>query len=118
MRTAQPPTPILASIAALAASADAWIVDIWGVMHNGARAFSPAVAACRRFRVGGGTVVLVSNSPRPCASVAAQIDGLGVPADAYDGIVSSGDVTRTTMSPVISEERLVSALAVAAHSLW
>jgi len=34
--------PILTSIAPLAATSEAWIVDIWGVMHNGARAFEAA----------------------------------------------------------------------------
>ncbi len=42
--------PILTSIAELAPSCDAWIVDIWGVMHNGRRAFEAAGEACRRFR--------------------------------------------------------------------
>lgn len=92
-------TPILSSIAALAGTSDAWICDIWGVMHNGVRAFAPAVEACRAFRKRGGTVVLVSNAPRPFGSVARQIEGLGVTSDAYDGIVSSGDVTRDLLGP-------------------
>ena len=40
-----PAIPILSSIADLAVGSDAWIVDIWGVMHNGARAFEAAGAA-------------------------------------------------------------------------
>ena len=88
------PIPILSSIAGLAERADAWIVDIWGVLHNGVAAFAPATAACRQFRDGGGTVVLVSNAPRPNPSIIQQLDGLGVPRAAYDAIVTSGDVTR------------------------
>ena len=42
--------PILTSIAELAATSDAWIVDIWGVMHNGERAYPAAAEACRAFR--------------------------------------------------------------------
>jgi HAD superfamily hydrolase (TIGR01459 family) len=85
---------ILSSIAELAASSDAWIVDIWGVMHNGARAYPAAADACARFRAAGGTVVLLSNAPRPFAEVVPHMTALGVPAAAYDAGVASGDVTR------------------------
>src|SRR6185436_1380003 len=86
--------PLLTSIAALAPTCDAWIVDIWGVMHNGARAFAPAVEACRVFRAGGGIVVLLSNAPRPFSAVVAQMNALGIDPAAYDGGVTSGDATR------------------------
>ena len=86
--------PILHSIAELADTADAWIVDIWGVMHNGARAFAAAGEACRRFRAGGGIVVLLSNAPRPFAAVIEQMTRLGVDPAAYDTGVTSGDATR------------------------
>jgi HAD superfamily hydrolase (TIGR01459 family) len=86
--------PILPSIAELAPSYDAWIVDIWGVIHNGASAFAAAGAACRRFRAGGGIVVLLSNAPRPFAAVLGQMARLGVDPDAYDTGVTSGDAAR------------------------
>jgi HAD superfamily hydrolase (TIGR01459 family) len=86
--------PVLASIAELGARYRAWLVDIWGVMHNGHRAFPGAVAAARTFRAQGGIVVLLSNSPRPSPSVQQQLRRLGVPDDAYDATVTSGDLTR------------------------
>jgi HAD superfamily hydrolase (TIGR01459 family) len=85
---------IVRSIAALAETSEAWLVDIWGVLHNGVTPFGGAVAACQTFRTRGGVVVLVSNAPRPHPSVAAQLDRIGVPRDAYDAIVSSGDTSR------------------------
>jgi HAD superfamily hydrolase (TIGR01459 family) len=86
--------PILTSIAALAPGCDAWVVDIWGVMHNGARAFAAAGEACRRFRAQGGIVVLLSNAPRPFSAVVGHMASLGVDPAAYDGGVTSGDATR------------------------
>jgi len=86
--------PILSSIAELSSTSDAWIVDIWGVMHNGARAFAAAGEACRRFRRRGGIVMLLSNAPRPFRAVVQQMSALGVDPEAYDGGVTSGDVTR------------------------
>lgn len=86
--------PVLSSIKELGANYRAWLVDIWGVMHNGHRAFADAVGATRAFRAAGGIVVLLSNSPRPSPSVHEQLRRLGVPDDAYDATVTSGDLTR------------------------
>jgi HAD superfamily hydrolase (TIGR01459 family) len=89
------PIEIVQSVAPLAASTGAWLVDIWGVMHDGVTPFAPACEACQVFRDAGGLVILISNSPRPRQSVAAQLDRIGVPQTAYDAIVSSGDMART-----------------------
>jgi HAD superfamily hydrolase (TIGR01459 family) len=45
----------------------------------------------------GGAVVLVTNSPRPSDQVGRQLARLHVPAETYDAIVSSGDVTRSVV---------------------
>ena len=86
--------PVIGSIAPLGLSYAAWLVDIWGVMHNGVRAFPPAVEATRRFREQGGIIVLLSNSPRPSEGLQRQLRSLGVSDQSYDATVSSGDLTR------------------------
>ncbi|MEI9900369.1 MAG: hypothetical protein WDN31_09870 [Hyphomicrobium sp.] len=93
-----PALPIISSIAPFAEGTSAWLVDIWGVIHNGVRPYLDACAACTRYRERGGLVVLVSNSPRPHDSVMAQLDAIGVPRTTFDAIVTSGDVARTLVS--------------------
>lgn len=88
------PIPVISSVQDVAPGAKAWLVDIWGVMHNGVTPYADAVEACRTFRRNGGIVLLVSNSPRTTSGVSAQLDHIGVARDAYDGIVTSGDATR------------------------
>lgn len=88
------PIPVISSIAPLGPRYEAWLVDIWGVMHNGLRPFEAAGKACRSFRESGGLVLLISNAPRPWSSVADQLNRIGVDANAYDGIITSGDATR------------------------
>jgi HAD superfamily hydrolase (TIGR01459 family) len=78
----------------LAESYDLVLCDVWGVLHNGVKAYEAASDALTRFRDKGGKVVLVSNAPRPGASVGVQLDGFQVPRTAYDAIVTSGDLTR------------------------
>jgi HAD superfamily hydrolase (TIGR01459 family) len=78
----------------LAERYDLVLCDVWGVLHNGVKAYEAASDALTRFRAKGGQVVLVSNAPRPGASVGTQLDGFQVPRTAYDAIVTSGDLTR------------------------
>jgi HAD superfamily hydrolase (TIGR01459 family) len=73
---------------------DVLLCDVWGVVHNGLEAFPAACDALQRFRASGGTAILITNAPRPGAAVGRILDRLKVPRNAYDAIVSSGDVTR------------------------
>jgi len=73
---------------------DVVLSDIWGVVHNGLESFPDACAALHTFRSQGGTVILITNAPRPADSVQRQLRKLNVPDDCYDAIVSSGDLTR------------------------
>ena len=68
--------------------------DIWGVVHNGLESFPEACEALHTYRQRGGTVILITNAPRPADSVQRQLRKLGVADEAYDAIVSSGDLTR------------------------
>jgi len=86
------------SFSTLADNYDAVLSDVWGVVHNGVVPTPSACEALTRFRERGGTVMLITNAPRPGATVIKFIDKVGVPHSAYDGIVSSGDVTRSVMA--------------------
>src|SRR3954453_1491406 len=73
---------------------DVLLSDIWGVVHNGLEAFPEACEALHTFRGRGGTVILITNAPRPADSVQRQLRKLGVSDETYDAIISSGDLTR------------------------
>jgi HAD superfamily hydrolase (TIGR01459 family) len=72
---------------------DLILCDIWGVLHNGVAAFAQASDALVSFRRRGGAVLLISNAPRPSPPIARQVLKLGVSPDAFDAVVTSGDVT-------------------------
>src|SRR6478609_9533333 len=90
--------PFTDHFSALAPAYDVLLCDVWGVVHNGVAATIPACDALMRYRAAGGTVVLITNAPRPGDVVQGFIDKLKVPRDTYDGIVSSGDVTRAVVA--------------------
>ncbi|RTL48368.1 MAG: TIGR01459 family HAD-type hydrolase [Bradyrhizobiaceae bacterium] len=74
---------------------DVILCDIWGVIHDGVVAFPEACGALQTFRKNGGTVVMLTNSPRPADGVQRQLRRLNVSDETYDAIVSSGDLTRS-----------------------
>jgi HAD superfamily hydrolase (TIGR01459 family) len=94
---------VIEQFAPLARDYDVLLCDVWGVVHNGVAAFPAACDALARFRAERGTVILITNAPRAGAAVQRILDRLGVPRDAYDAIMSSGDVTRSIVEARLSE---------------
>jgi len=87
-------TRVIASLAEVAGPYRALFCDLWGCLHDGHAPFPAAVAALQRYRASGGTVLLLTNAPRPKPSVIKQLRHLGVPDDCYDEVVSSGDAAQ------------------------
>ncbi|MEZ5894854.1 MAG: TIGR01459 family HAD-type hydrolase [Parvularculaceae bacterium] len=77
---------------------DAMLCDAWGVIHDGVTLFDGVAEALQRFRAGRGPVVILTNAPRPSSIIPAQLDRIGLPRDAYDAIVTSGDATRAAIA--------------------
>ena len=71
--------------------------DLWGCLHDGVRVFPAAAAALERFRARGGTVVLITNSPRPAALGRASARQPRRAAVVLGSIVSSGDAAQAAM---------------------
>ena len=90
-------TTIIRSLSEISDRYDVLYCDLWGCLHNGYTPFSEAVEALRAFKAKGGYVLLLTNSPRPRASVEKQLEKIGVPRDCWDGIASSGDSARAAM---------------------
>ncbi|WP_265516625.1 TIGR01459 family HAD-type hydrolase [Nitratireductor luteus] len=89
---------LIENLDAVAEPYSAILCDVWGVVHNGVSAFPQASAALARMRQAGKAVVLITNAPRPHGLVEEQLRLLGVPDEAWDAVVTSGDVTRELIS--------------------
>ena len=90
-------TRIIQSLSEISQNYEAAFVDLWGCVHDGVKAFPAAIEALRAFRARGGTVVLLTNAPRSRHEVVKQLEGFGVPEDAWDNIATSGDSARVAM---------------------
>jgi HAD superfamily hydrolase (TIGR01459 family) len=83
----------LDGFAPLASRYGGFILDLWGVVHDGVAPYPGAVDCLERLRAAGKRVVLLSNAPRRAAVAAAHMQEMGIPADLYTGIVTSGEAT-------------------------
>src|SRR5712691_9577364 len=82
---------VIDGMQALAPGYDGFILDLWGVVHDGTAPF-PGVLDCMARLVGAGKrVVLLSNAPRRSDDVVRRIAKIGVPAGLYHGVMSSGE---------------------------
>ncbi|MAK62515.1 MAG: TIGR01459 family HAD-type hydrolase [Ponticaulis sp.] len=76
---------------------DAIFCDVWGVIHNGRRAFDDACDALANFRRAGKPVILITNAPVQARDVERLFEPIGVRRDCYNAIASSGDATRLVL---------------------
>jgi HAD superfamily hydrolase (TIGR01459 family) len=97
---------LLAHLADIAADYDALVCDVWGVLHDGARAHAAACDALKLFRAQHGRVVLLTNAPRPAKDLEEQFRRFGVPADCFDAIVTSGAAARADLAQRTASEPL------------
>lgn len=91
------PSGPLPGLSTLAARYDGILSDVWGVLHNGVVPHESAVEALVNYRRSGGRVILITNAPRPRGPITDQLDAIGVSRESYDGIITSGDATRTLL---------------------
>ena len=78
-------------VAALAERYDGFLVDQWGVLHDGVRAYPGARACLERLMAAGKRTVVISNSGRRAAANVARMARLGIPEAAYSAVVTSGE---------------------------
>jgi HAD superfamily hydrolase (TIGR01459 family) len=75
----------------LAPDYDGFILDLWGVVHDGTAPFPGVLDCMGRLIETGKRLVLLSNAPRRSDDVVRRIAKIGVPAGLYHGVMSSGE---------------------------
>ncbi len=82
---------LIDGLGALAPGYDGFILDLWGVIHDGMTPMPGALECLRTLIEFGKRVVLLSNAPRRADDVVRRIAQIGVPRDLYHGVMSSGE---------------------------
>jgi ribonucleotide monophosphatase NagD (HAD superfamily) len=85
--------PILSGLREISDSHDAYILDLWGCVHNGIAPFPGAKDALRGLKQSGKRILLLSNAPRRASVIVGQLARIhGIGADLYDSVLTSGEV--------------------------
>jgi HAD superfamily hydrolase (TIGR01459 family) len=81
----------ITGLSEIAADYDGFVLDLWGVVHDGVKPY-PGVLDCLRTLLDAGKrVALLSNAPRRAQDVVDRITAIGVPRDLYNEVMSSGE---------------------------
>jgi HAD superfamily hydrolase (TIGR01459 family) len=86
------------SLTALMPRYDGFLLDQWGVLHDGVRPYPGAVAALEMLRRAGKRVIILSNSGRSGAENARQLAKMGFATELYGEVVSAGDDAREALA--------------------
>ncbi len=81
----------LDGFAEIAGDYDGFILDLWGVVHDGVDPIAGAPECLRRLEAAGKRVVLLTNAPRRADTIIAQLRKMGIDDAHYDGVMSSGE---------------------------
>lgn len=84
---------ILDGIAPIVDNYDHFILDIWGVLHNGVRAYDTVVPCLEALKDQGKQICLLTNSPNRAHYIPPQLEALGIGSHLYDHVISSGEST-------------------------
>ena len=82
---------LLAGLSEIAPSYDGFILDLWGVLHDGAKPLPGVLDALARLKAAGKRVAVLSNAPRRAHLVASRMAEIGIAPDLYDHVYSSGE---------------------------
>jgi HAD superfamily hydrolase (TIGR01459 family) len=85
---------VLDGIESLADRYDGFILDLWGVVHDGRTPYPGVIHALTTLQTMGKKVAFLSNAPRRAWFVAEMLAGMNIGSPLYDGIMTSGELTR------------------------
>jgi len=81
----------MSGFSSLAETYDGFIVDLWGVVHDGVKPYPGVIDCLAALRALNKPVVFLSNAPRRAAAIGRTLAGMGIGPALYAGIMSSGE---------------------------
>ena len=99
----------------IASAFDGFILDLWGLVHDGERPYPRAAETLRALKAAGKKTLLLSNAPRRAHALIAAMAGMGIGRDLYGEVLSSGEATREAL--IRRDDPFFAALGRAAYHL-
>ncbi|HVJ53910.1 MAG TPA: TIGR01459 family HAD-type hydrolase [Aliidongia sp.] len=84
-------TTILDGVASVAPLYDGFILDVWGVLHNGREPYPGVTDALAHLIAAGKRVALLSNAPMRAETVARRVGNIGIERGLFHQVMTSGE---------------------------
>lgn len=84
---------ILDGISVIADRYDGYVLDLWGVVHDGRKPYPGVPEALAALKARGKAICFLTNAPRRAWTIAQMLDRMGLDRALYDGIMSSGEAS-------------------------
>lgn len=110
-------TRLIDGLAALATRYDAFLLDQFGVLHDGTTVYPGVLPCLEALKQAGKRVVILSNSGTLQQPNRRRLAGLGIPEDLYEDFVTSGEVARAYLAASPYELRSTSTAPAALRCL-
>lgn len=90
--------PVISGLYRLAERYDGFILDLWGVIHDGVEAYPGVAETLAEIRRAGKRTIMLSNAPRRSIALIEQLTRLGVMRELYDEVLSSGEAVHLELA--------------------
>ena len=84
---------IIDGISDIADQYDGFILDLWGVIHDGQNVLPGVINCLERLKEQEKRICLLSNAPRRNGAVIEKLSSMGVGRELYDHVLTSGEAT-------------------------
>lgn len=88
---------LLSGLRDIAGLYDAFIIDIWGVIHDGIRPFTGTIPCLQALKEKNKAICLLSNTPALGEDIIKSLDQMGISRFLYDHILTAGDSARLAL---------------------
>ena len=99
------PAQLIDGLHEMAARYDAFLLDQFGVLHDGTNVYSGVLGCLEALKEAGKRVVILSNSGTLQQPNRERLARLGIPGDLYEDFVTSGEVARAYLDSAPAELR-------------
>jgi len=96
----------LGSLAPLLDKYNTFLVDLWGVIHDGWSLYPGVVKTLQKLQSAEKQVIFLSNSPRRAEFVMGGLDRFGISRSLYQTCVTSGEVTFSILQDAQTDETI------------
>ena len=90
--------PLIPGLGAVAERYDGFVLDLWGVIHDGVEAYPGVAETLAQLRANGKRTIMLSNAPRRSGTLIEQLGKLGISRALYDEVLSSGEAVHQELA--------------------